>query len=104
MFIFPDRENTENLPKITVFRQGIYLQLEKILKVLKINGYTRIMLRYFHDILTFVVNFELMNREWNEVTVTVVLRVCWWIFSCQKYTRKQLRTRGYDEETQGMLS
>ena len=50
MFIFPDRENTEDLAKNTV---------------------------------------------------TVVLRVCWWLFSCQKYTRKKLRTRGNDEESTG---
>ena len=46
----------------------------KIFEVLKIKGCTRVVVGYFHDLLTFVVNFELMNWNTNEVTMVVVLR------------------------------
>ena len=47
----------------TCFCKGIYFQHREKFDVLKIKGCTRVVLGYFHNLLTFVVNFELVNWE-----------------------------------------
>ena len=67
MFIFPDREKTGNSAK--KYFKNLFLHREftlthkKSFEVFKIKGCTRAVMGCFYDLLTFVVNFELINWE-----------------------------------------
>ena len=77
MFIFPDKENTRNLPNNI---KKLFLRRDYF-EVLKIEGCTRVLVGCFSDLLTFLVNFLLGDN--SEMNFILML----------KNTVKRLRTQ-----------